>query len=38
MKKAMNLDDAAIVSVKESDYRIQFWYMKKDDAINIILI
>ena len=37
MKKAMNLD-AAIVSVKESDYRIQFWYMKKDEAINIILV
>ena len=38
MKKAMNLGDAAIDSVKESGYRIQFWYMKKDDAINIILI
>ena len=38
MKKAMNLDDAAIVSVKESDYRIQFWYMKKDEALNIILV
>ena len=24
-----------IVSVKGSDYRIHFWYMSKDDAINI---
>ena len=31
----MNFNDIAIVSVKGSDYRIQFWYMNKDDAINI---
>ena len=25
-----------IFSVKGSDYRIRFWYMKKDDAISIM--
>ena len=25
-----------VVSVKESDYRIYFWYISKDDAINVI--
>ena len=34
MKKAINFNDVAIVSVKENDYRIHFWYMSKDDAIN----
>ena len=33
-KKYMNFNDAAIVSVKRSDYRIDFQYMCKDDAIN----
>ena len=32
----MNFNDVAIVSVKQSDYRIHFWYMSKDDAISII--
>ena len=32
----MNFNDVAIVSVKEKDYRIHFWYMSKDDAINIM--
>ena len=32
----MNCNDVAIVSVKGSDYRIHFWYMSKDDAINIM--
>ena len=32
----MNFNDVAIVSVKGSDYRINFWYMSKDDAINIM--
>ena len=36
MQKAMNFNDAAIVSIKESDYRIHFWYMSKDDAITIM--
>ena len=36
MQKAMNLNDAVIVSFKGSDYRIHFWYMSKDGAINIM--
>ena len=35
MQKAINFNDLAIVSIKESDYRIHFWYMSKSDAINI---
>ena len=35
-QKAMNFNDFAIVSVKGSDYRIHFWYMGKNDAINLI--
>ena len=35
MQKAMNLNDIAIVSIKGSDYRNHFWYMSKDDAVNI---
>ena len=31
----MNFNDFAIVSVKGSDYRIHFWYMGKNDAINL---
>ena len=34
MQKAMNFNDVTIVYVKESAYRIHFWYMSKDDAIN----
>ena len=36
MKKAMNFNDAAIVSIKRNDCRIHFWCMSKDDAISII--
>ena len=36
MQKTINFIDAAIVSVKGSDYRIYFWYLSKDDAINIM--
>ena len=36
MQKAMSFDNIAIVFVKESAYRIRFWYMNKDDAINIM--
>ena len=32
----MNFNDFAIVSIKGSDYRIHFWYMRKNDAINLI--
>ena len=36
MQNVMNFNDVAIVSVKGSNYRIYFWYMSKDDAINIM--
>ena len=36
MQKAVSFNDAAIVYVKGSAYRIYFWYMSKDDAINIM--
>ena len=32
----MNFNDIAITSVKGSDYRNHFWYISKDDAINLI--
>ena len=36
MQRAMSFNDIAIVSVNRSDYRIHFWYMSKDNAINIM--
>ena len=36
MQKKMNFNDVAIVSIKGSDYRIHFWYMNKNDAINLL--
>ena len=36
MQKAMNFNDVAIVSVKGNDYRIHFWFIRKDDAISIM--
>ena len=36
MQKAMSFNNIAIVYVKESAHRIHFWYMSKDDAINIM--
>ena len=36
MQKAMSFNNAAIVYVKGSPYRIHFWYMSKDDTINIM--
>ena len=36
IQKAMNFNGVAVVSVKGSDYRIDFWYMSKDDAISIM--
>ena len=36
MQKAISFDNVAIVYVKGSAYRINFWYMSKDDAINIM--
>ena len=36
IQKAMTFIDVATVSVKGSDYRIQFWHMGKDGAISMI--
>ena len=36
MQKAVSFNDATIVSVKGSYYRIHFWYISKDDAMNIM--
>ena len=36
MQKAMNFNDVAIVSIEGNDYRIHFWYMRKDETINIM--
>ena len=35
-QKAMKFNDAAIVSIKGNNYRIHFWCMSKNDAINIM--
>ena len=32
----MNFNDVAIVSIKGGDYRINFRYMSKNDAINLL--
>ena len=36
MQKAMSFNNVAIVCVKRIVYRIHFWYMSQDDAINIM--
>ena len=36
MQKAMGFNNIAILYVKGSAYRIHFWDMSKDDAINIM--
>ena len=36
MQKAMSFNNNAIVYVNGSVYRIHFWYMSKDDAVNIM--
>ena len=36
MQKAMNFNNVAIVYVKGKAYRFHFWYISKDDAINIM--
>ena len=36
IQKAMNCSDVAIVSIKGNDYRIHFWYISRNDVINII--
>ena len=36
MQKAMSFNNVAILYVKRNAYRIHFWYMSVDDAINIM--
>ena len=36
MQKAISFNNVAIVYVKGIAYRIHFWYMSKDDAINVM--
>ena len=36
MQKDVSFNNIAIVYVKVSAYRIQFWYMCKDDPINMM--
>ena len=36
MQKAMSFNNVAIVYVKGSAYRINFWYMSEDNTINIM--
>ena len=36
MQKAVSFNDVAIVYVKGNAYRIDLWYMSKDDGINIM--
>ena len=36
MQKAMSFNNVAAVYIKGSTYRINFWYMCKNDAINIM--
>ena len=36
MQKAVRFNNIAIVYIKGNAYRIYFWYMSKDGAINIM--
>ena len=36
MIKAVNFNEIAIVPVKRCDYRIYFWHMSQDHAINLM--
>ena len=36
MQKAVSFNNTAIVYVKNNAHRIHFWYMSKDDVINIM--
>ena len=36
IQKAMSFNNIAIVYINGSVYKIHFWYMSKDDAINIM--
>ena len=36
MQKVVSFNNIAIVYIKGNAYRIHFWYMSKDDGINIM--
>ena len=36
MQKVVSFNNIAIVYIKGNAYRIHFWYISKDDAINIM--
>ena len=36
MQKAVSFNTTTIVDVKGTAYRIHFWYMGKDDVINMM--
>ena len=36
MEKAISFNNVTIAYVKGSAYRIHFWYMSKDDSMNIM--
>ena len=36
MQKTMSFNNVAIVYVKGNVHRVNFWYMSKDDAINVM--
>ena len=36
MQKAMGFNNTTIVYINRSAYRIHFWHMSKDDAVNIV--
>ena len=38
MQKAMIFINVAIVYVRGNAYRIHFWYMSEDDAVNIMVL
>ena len=35
-QKATSFNDVAIIYIKESAYRIHFWYMSRDNAVSIM--
>ena len=36
MQKAINFNDVVIASIKGNNYRIHFWQISKNDAINVM--
>ena len=36
MLKSLDFNYIAIVSVKTNDYKIHFWYVSKDEVINLL--